>query len=129
MIDYLNVKTIVIFSSLVIFVWIIFFVQSEYLDLKKREGWLYGAISFLCGFVPAIALNGGVINGLIMGSIFSFLILFKGANERRHKLETEKMTKELLSQYENEELPPLFSKILKKLLDIPLVKKIFNKYK
>lgn len=122
-------KTVVIVISLVILIWMIFIASFYGLDIKKRSSWWYGAISFLCGLVLGLVIASNLIEGLKIGVAFAFLTLFTGTNTRRHKLETKKMTESLLLQYKNEELPPLIAYLVKKLLEIPFIKKIFEKYK
>ncbi|HNB93237.1 MAG TPA: hypothetical protein PKV31_10015 [Saprospiraceae bacterium] len=105
-------KAIAIVSS-VLYVLIIFFVSSNSLDLRKKSGWLYGMVSFLCGFALVYGLNGKVIDSAIVGIGFVFFILFNAMNERRHKREYERDTKTLIKEYgENK---TFFGRLVKKI--------------
>jgi len=54
------------------------------LDLKKWSSWLYGAYGFLSGFLMGQqAADAG--QGIILGALFAFAVLFGGATTRWHR--------------------------------------------
>ncbi len=109
-------QTVVIVFSLVVFIWIVFVVSFQGLDLRKWSDWLYGIYGFLSGLALGTAINGNLIEGLNMGFIFAFMILFTGVTMRRHKQKYGGMAKDLVRKYEKEDPPSLFAKLVKKLL-------------
>ena len=110
-------KIVVAVVSIIPFLWGIYVASFFGLDLRKWSDWKYGGVSFISGVAVAITAGSSLVVCLLTGIIFAFLTLFGGVMTRRHKRETQKMTKEFLSQYENDELPPLLARLVKKLLD------------
>ena len=113
-------KIVVIAVSLAAFIWIAFVVSFQGLDLRKRSSWLYVAFGFFCGLALIIAINGNLIEGLKIGSIFAFIILFTGVTMRGESQKSKRMARSLARKYGKEDPPSLFAK---------LVKKLFDKYK
>ena len=110
-------KTVVIVVSLIVLLAMVYVASYKGLDLKRRSSWLYGVISFLCGFALIMGLNGNLIDGLTAGAIFAFLTLFIGATMRWHKQRyNEDKARSLLLQYGKEDDPSLFAKLIRKLL-------------
>ena len=109
-------KTVAIAVSLLVFFVIGYIASFQGLDLRRRSSWLYGAISFLCGFTGVLLLSGNLIEGLKGGAIFAFLTLFGGATMLRHKQKYQGMARSLLLQYGNDDHPSLFGRLVKKLL-------------
>ena len=90
----MNIEIFVIIISFVILLWVILYVTSNGLDLKKRSSWLYGLISFFCGFVSSLAITiylgegiilRHVITSLVVGAIFAFVTMFQGGVMRFHQ--------------------------------------------
>ena len=106
-------KAIAIISS-VLYVLIIFLASSQSLDLRKKSGWLYGIVSFLCGFVLVYGLNGKVIDAVLVGFGFAFFVFFNAMNERRHRREYERDTKSLKKEYG--ESKTFFGRLAKRIL-------------
>ena len=109
-------KTVVIAVSLVVFIWIVFVVSFQGLDLRKRASWLYGALGFLSGLALGTAISGNLIESLNIGAIFAFMILFAGVTMRWHNQKYRGMAKSLVRKYGKEDPPSLFAKLVKKLL-------------
>jgi len=110
-------KTVVIFVSFTVFIWIVFVASFQGLDLRKRSSWLYGVYGFLSGLALGTAINGNLIEGLNIGAMVAFIVLFTGVTMRRHKQKYEGMAKSLVRKYEKEDPPSLFAKLVRKLLD------------
>jgi len=108
-------KTVVIAFSFVIFL-VIDYMAMQGFDLRKWKSWLYGAVSFVCGLMMSMRLDGNWAESLKVGALFAFLILFGGAMARRHKQRYEGMAKSLFSQYGKEDDPSLFAKLVRRLL-------------
>ena len=68
-------KTVVIAVGFVIFL-VIDYMAMQGLDLRKWKSWLYGAVSFICGLVVSLSLDGNWAESLKVGALFAFLILF-----------------------------------------------------
>ena len=110
-------KTVVIFVSFTVFIWIVFVAYFQGLDLRKRSSWLYGVFGFLCGLALGTAINGNLIEGLNIGTIFAFMILLAGVTTRRNNQKYGSMTaKSLVRKYGKEDPPSLFTKLVQKLL-------------
>jgi hypothetical protein len=112
-------QTIVIVISFIVFIWVLFVVSFQGLDLRKQSDWLYGVVGFFCGLALGIAISGKVIESLSIGAIFAFMILFIGVTMRRNnqKYGHWTATKSLVRKYEKEDNPSLFAKLVKKLFD------------
>ena len=81
----LNMNTFVMAVSLAGFLLVVTVASVKGLDLRKGSSWLYGAISFLCGFAGGLSLNTNLVVSLQTGAILAFMTLFTGATMRRHK--------------------------------------------
>jgi hypothetical protein len=108
-------KTFVIATSLVAFIWIAFIVSFQGLDLRKWSSWLYSVFGFLCGLALSTAISGNLIGSLKFGAIFGCMTLFVGVTMRRHNQETERTIRDLLQEYENEEHPSIIGRLVRKL--------------
>jgi uncharacterized membrane protein YfcA len=108
-------QTAAIAVSLFILIWVTFFVSFQDFDLRKRSSWLYFAICFLCGLALGFAITGNLIEGLKMGSIYAFMILFVGVIMRGEKQKSKRMARTLVRKYEKENPPSLFAKLVIKL--------------
>jgi|SRR5688572_18382301 len=111
-----NMNTFVMALSLAGFILVVTVASVKGLDLRKGSSWLYGAISFLCGFAGGLSLNTNLVVSLQTGAIFAFLTLFGGAAMRRHKQRYEGMGGPLLLKYGKEDDPSLFAKLVRRLL-------------
>ena len=109
-------KTVVIVVSLIAFFVMGYVTSVKGLDLRRWSSWLYGVISFLCGFALIMSLNGDLMDGLKAGAIFALLILVNGATTRWHKQKYEGMVRPLLLQYGKEDDQSLFAKLVRRLL-------------
>ena len=108
-------KTIVIVVSLVALVTMGYVASFKGLDLRRRSSWLYGVISFVCGLVLIMGLNGNLIDGLKAGGIFALVTLISGATMRWHKQRyNDDKARSLLLQYGKGE--SLFAKLVRILL-------------
>jgi hypothetical protein len=116
----INMQTLVIVVSLIILLVVGSIVSLKGLDLRKWQSWLYGAISFFCGFALGLSLSGNWIESLKGGAIFAFVTLFTGAVMRRHKKRYEGIAGSLLLIYGRENDSSFFAKLVRRLL---------NKYK
>ena len=112
----LNMKTFVMAVSLAGFLLVGTVAALKGLDLRKGSSWLYGAISFLCGFAGGLSLSVNLVESLKAGVLFAFLTLFTGATMRRHKQRYEGMAGPLLLKYGKEDDPSLFAKLVRRLL-------------
>jgi hypothetical protein len=81
----LSVNSFVIAIGMVAIIWIMI-IASQGFDLRKRSSWLYGAVGFLCGIALGAGITGKFSDGLGMGIIFAYIVLFTGAVIRWHKL-------------------------------------------
>ena len=112
----LNMNTFVMALSLAGFLLVVTVASVKGLDLRKGSSWLYGAISFLCGFAGGLSLSVNLVESLKAGALFAFLTLFTGATMRRHKQRYEGMAGPLLLKYGKEDDPSLFAKLVRRLL-------------
>jgi hypothetical protein len=112
----MNMQTTGIVVSLILLLVVGFVVSLKGLDLRKWRSWLYGAISFLCGFVLGLSLRSNWIESLKGGTIFAFVTLFTGAMMRWHKRRYEGRAGSLLLKYGKEDDSSLFARLVKKLL-------------
>src|SRR5689334_6941006 len=114
----MNMKTVGIVVSLIVFFLVGCIVSFQGLDLRKRSSWFFGAISFLCGLALGLSLGANLFEGFKGGALFAVLTLLGGAAMRRHKkIYNEDMARSLLLKYGKEDDPSLFSKLVRKLLD------------
>jgi len=109
-------NTVVIVASLIVFVVMGYAASLKGIDLRRWSSWLYGVISFLCGFVLIMGLNGNLMDGLLAGAIFALLTLVNGVTTRWHKQRYEGMARSLLLQYGKEDDKSLFAKLVRRLL-------------
>ena len=112
----LNMNTFVMALSLAVALLVLAVASVKGLDLRKGSSWLYGAISFLCGFAGGLSLSVNLVESLKAGALFAFLTLFTGATMRRHKQRYEGMAGPLLLKYGKEDDPSLFAKLVRRLL-------------
>ena len=109
-------KTVMVTFSLVIFSVIAFIVSFKGLDLRRGSSWFYGVISFLCGFVLIMGLEGNPIDGIKAGGIFAFVMLVSGVAMRWHKQRYEGMARSLLLQHGKSDDQTFFAKLVRSLL-------------
>jgi len=113
----MNVKTIGVAVSLIVFFLIGSIASFQGLDLRKPSSWLYGAISFLCGLALGLSLSANLIESLKGGTLFAVLTLTAGAAMLRHKQKYNVDTaRSLLLKYGKEDDPSLFAKLVRALL-------------
>ena len=109
-------KTIVIGFSLVVLLAIGYLASLKGLNLRKKSSWLYGVLSFLCGFALIMGLSGDPVDGLTAGGIFAFVTLVTGSTMRWHKQRYEGKAKSLLLEYGKEDDTSFFAKLVRRLL-------------
>jgi len=106
-------KMFMLVISLIPILWGIFVTSYHGLDLRKWSDWRYGGLTFLCGVISTIALDGNLVDGLIVGAILAFFTLFNGVMARRHRREYERDTKSLMKEYS--ESNTFFGRLVKRI--------------